>query len=906
MSNVPAYLKGRGRGRGRGHDLKAPPGGPSKNKGPGNLSTYNGGRATRDLVVNDVQRNFKPVKDEAKAVVTNKSPEERFEEVSSKHQHSIRQHLGGRIQYPDQEESSEEEDEDDIGDNILTSVFDAYSTTFESGDSGEVNKAQEYLLHSFRSGSSACLICIETIKKTDAIWNCGGCFAMFHIQCIQKWVKEGVYQHIYKSEDDNVVTKDIPWHCPKCRTEYKSTECPRRYLCFCGKEEDPKFDPWLVPHSCGQKCECELKPQCGHHCLLLCHPGPCPPCPKTVKVNCHCGKSPPQVRRCSAKAWSCGQPCGQLLSCGQHKCTDPCHSDECKPCSKKSNQPCHCGKAVTVRPCASPQWQCDEPCRKQLSCKSHVCEKVCHSGNCGTCPRSGTRTCPCGKTEFNLPCTEDIPTCGDTCGKMLDCGKHACLQRCHTGPCGNCRQMAVKTCRCGKKQKEVQCCKDYLCDIKCNNMRDCRKHQCKRKCCDGNCPPCEQMCGKLLSCKNHKCSSGCHQGPCYPCNVTVTITCNCKLTKITVPCGREKITKPPRCNYPCRLPPICHHPTQIPHRCHFENCPQCRIPCGIKLPNCIHFCQMVCHTAIRMKIKDNVQRAGPWEGRPQIREEIVKKPCPPCPVPMPMQCLGKHETGQFPCAELRPYSCGRKCGRQLACGNHTCNKDCHEVVGAENDIKSGENCEECEEGCLKPRPEGCTHPCPTLKCHPGDCPPCQQMIRMRCHCQLAVQHVNCSSWSDADSLVQASLKSCKGECPKNLPCGHQCGAICHPGICPNAGFCEKKVTLRCKCRRRKKEAICKEVPENHKKLECDEICKQEIDKKKKIEEEKNRQLKEEELKKQQAELEEFERKKGRKRRQRRQHDVQEEESFITRHKKLLILSVVIVVLAVFAFYLFQI
>ncbi|KAJ8298481.1 hypothetical protein KUTeg_025012 [Tegillarca granosa] len=755
MSNVPAYLKGRGRGRGRGHDLKAPPGGPSKNKGPGNLSTYNGGRATRDLVVNDVQRNFKPVKDEAKAVVTNKSPEERFEEVSSKHQHSIRQHLGGRIQYPDQEESSEEEDEDDIGDNILTSVFDAYSTTFESGDSGEVNKAQEYLLHSFRSGSSACLICIETIKKTDAIWNCGGCFAMFHIQCIQKWVKEGVYQHIYKSEDDNVVTKDIPWHCPKCRTEYKSTECPRRYLCFCGKEEDPKFDPWLVPHSCGQKCERELKPQCGHHCLLLCHPGPCPPCPKTVKVNCHCGKSPPQVRRCSAKAWSCGQPCGQLLSCGQHKCTDPCHSDEssyknqhlvmisslyfvfvdeCKPCSKKSNQPCHCGKAVT-------------PCRKQLSCKSHVCEKVCHSGNCGTCPRSGTRTCPCGKTEFNLPCTEDIPTCGDTCGKMLDCGKHACLQRCHTGPCGNCRQMAVKTCRCGKKQKEVQCCKDYLCDIKCNNMRDCRKHQCKRK----------------------------------------------------------------------------------------------------------------------------VQRAGPWEGRPQIREEIVKKPCPPCPVPMPMQCLGKHETGQFPCAELRPYSCGRKCGRQLACGNHTCNKDCHEVVGAENDIKSGENCEECEEGCLKPRPEGCTHPCPTLKCHPGDCPPCQQMIRMRCHCQLAVQHVNCSSWSDADSLVQASLKSCKGECPKNLPCGHQCGAICHPGICPNAGFCEKKVTLRCKCRRRKKEAICKEVPENHKKLECDEICKQEIDKKKKIEEEKNRQLKEEELKKQQAELEEFERKKGRKRRQRRQH-----------------------------------
>ncbi|XP_052075885.1 uncharacterized protein LOC127713974 [Mytilus californianus] len=31
--------------------------------------------------------------------------------------------------------------------------------------------------------------------------------------------------------------------------------------------------------------------------------------------------------------------------------------------------------------------------------------------------------------------------------------------------------------------------------------------------------------------------------------------------------------------------------------------------------------------------------AGPWEGRPTIREE----PCPPCRVPIPIQCLGLHE-----------------------------------------------------------------------------------------------------------------------------------------------------------------------------------------------------------------------------------------------------------------------
>ena len=57
-------------------------------------------------------------------------------------------------------------------------------------------------------------------------------------------------------------------------------------------------------------------------------------------------------------------------------------------------------------------------CNKILSCGHHHCEIVCHSGECGTCPRSGERKCPCGKTSHVLPCTEEIPTCGDTCGKV--------------------------------------------------------------------------------------------------------------------------------------------------------------------------------------------------------------------------------------------------------------------------------------------------------------------------------------------------------------------------------------------------------------------------------------------------------------------------------------------------------
>lgn len=45
-----------------------------------------------------------------------------------------------------------------------------------------------------------------------------------------------------------------------------------------------------------------------------------------------------------------------------------------------------------------------------------------------------------------------------------------------------CRQMRVKKCGCEmQKEKEVPCYKEYQCENKCNKMRDCGKHQCKRK-----------------------------------------------------------------------------------------------------------------------------------------------------------------------------------------------------------------------------------------------------------------------------------------------------------------------------------------------------------------------------------------------------------------------------------------
>ncbi|CAF5148153.1 unnamed protein product, partial [Rotaria magnacalcarata] len=102
-------------------------------------------------------------------------------------------------------------------------------------------------------------------------------------------------------------------------------------------------------------------------------------------------------------------------------------------------------------------------------------------------------------------------------------------------------------------------------------MRSCDKHPCKRKCCDGNCPPCQTVCGKTLNCRNHKCLSECHRGQCYPCTHKADVTCACGQTSVTVPCGCEKQTRKPRCNKLCLKPSDCHHAEREPHLCHFND-----------------------------------------------------------------------------------------------------------------------------------------------------------------------------------------------------------------------------------------------------------------------------------------------------------------------------------------------
>ncbi|XP_023276318.1 NF-X1-type zinc finger protein NFXL1-like, partial [Seriola lalandi dorsalis] len=249
----------------------------------------------------------------------------------------------------------------------------------------------------------------------------------------------------------------------------------------------------------------------------------------------------------------------------------------------------------------------------------------------------------------------------------------------------------------------------------------------------------------------------CPSGSCYPCPESMEIRCTCGSTSLSVPCGRERSTKPPRCKEPCRCPPSCHHPTREPHRCHPGPCPPCRQTCLLPLPRCSHTCPQSCHDLVLVK-SQQVQLAGPWEQPSE--PAFVKKalPCPPCQVPIPTACFGEHEVSPVPCHRRGRFSCKRPCGRPLTCGNHNCSRECHLVT-------DGNKCEVCDEGCSKPRPPGCPHSCPR-PCHPGNCPSCSQMIRQRCHCKISMLYVECTKLTSADKQTKKELGSCNNQCPK--------------------------------------------------------------------------------------------------------------------------------------------
>ncbi|XP_025832981.1 protein shuttle craft isoform X2 [Agrilus planipennis] len=517
-----------------------------------------------------------------------------------------------------------------------------------------------------------CLVCYEKLKHHDKVWSCKQCYHVLHLNCVTKWAESS--------------KMDSGWRCPACQNIY--LQIPEKYVCYCGKITDPPYLPGHLPHSCDEVCGRKNR-FCSHNCTLLCHPGPCPDCSIMVTRSCSCGSTVVMIKCSSKVPIQCSSICNKPLNCGSHKCTKVCHEGDCGPCKEIIKQECYCYKQGRVVSCTTETtgktlYSCGENCEKLLECSNHKCQQMCHDGICNPCCRSPglISTCPCGKKKLGddrKSCLDPIPSCGQTCGKMLKCGQpgahHFCKELCHEGDCPICPLTTSVKCRCGLMDKEMPCAKlttradDARCQKKCTKKRSCGKHKCNQNCCIDIEHICPLPCSRMLSCGNHRCDRTCHKGRCPPCLQSSfdELYCECGTSVIMppVPCG----TRPPACSMPCSRTRSCGHDPL--HSCHSGS-------------------------------------------------------CPPCTVLIKTWCYGQHEQrATIPCHQ-QSFSCGLPCGKPMPCGRHNCIKPCH----------LGPCPQPCKQPCIKMRP-GCGHQC-NQPCHDPPCPEtsCKQMVKVTCQCGL--------------------------------------------------------------------------------------------------------------------------------------------------------------------------
>ena len=489
---------------------------------------------------------------------------------------------------------------------------------------------------------------VDSVTNSPRAWRCPGCN-----------LPQGVFPSTYtcwcEKEVDPRSLPGLPPHscgqtcsrprkgCPHpCDSICHSGPCtPCTAMgptqdCFCGRNSSTKRcrdTDYLHGWSCGETCG-DLLP-CGEHtCPRPCHEGLCGACEVKVEARCYCGKVEAEML-CSSRdeelesqllrddqvdgpasdewtgSFNCGEMCGRPLDCSVHFCQKKCHPQDAHQahCSKSPDVVlnCPCGKTPLAdipgysprTSCEDPIPNCQEPCGKILPC-GHPCEKLCHTGSCGSCMRRVSIDCRCGRNSFMTICHQGImepPQCFRVCKATLHCGRHTCTERCCPG-----EQKAVE--RQAMRRKLKPHLRPVEEDVEAEHI-------------------CTRVCGRTLKCERHTCPEICHKGTCNTCREAIfeEISCNCGRSVLhpPLPCG----TQPPSCSFPCERQKPCGHP-QTDHNCHTddETCPKCPFliekmclcgkkllknqPCWLVDARCgqicgeplkcgSHFCQKNCH-----------------------------------------------------------------------------------------------------------------------------------------------------------------------------------------------------------------------------------------------------------------------------------------------------------------------
>lgn len=527
----------------------------------------------------------------------------------------------------------------------------------------EITELAKDISERLRNGSYECVICSNAVYLRDKLWSCTVCYGVVHMPCVRSWVKAQVEEREKRdataggSSASSISLNEF--RCPICQA-LTPVSAVAEFSCFCGKVCNPTPDPLLVPGSCGDTCGRRRKDElCPHACTLMCHPGPCTPCQLTRTQSCFCGKTSKTVG-CSSgiHGFECEGICGKLRECGKHNCGVPCHEGPCPVCTILSTDSCYCGATKRTQRCGeSGPFPCGNPCSKIIDCGNHRCLSKCHKDACEPCFRTPERMvfCPCGKVRLqqllNSPrksCLDPIPSCGLVCEGFLPCG-HTCSDVCHESPtCPPCTKLVSMKCGCGSQNYQIYCFFTYLPPGEWKAAAE-RSGLSKDKIISHFPPVCKKPCRKHLSCGKHTCKENCCTNEDHTCYKICTKRLSCG----THSCGQ-----------------LCHKGLCPPCSVASYDRLYCRcrrtwveppVPCGTKPPNCSHECI--------------VPRPC---GHPANHPCHIENECPVCVVPVEKKC-GSHATVipyYLPCYR-ESVSCGKKCGKLMSCCGKPCGKICH-------------------------------------------------------------------------------------------------------------------------------------------------------------------------------------------------------------------------------------
>ncbi len=224
-------------------------------------------------------------------------------------------------------------------------------------------------------------------------------------------------------------------------------------------------------------------------------------------------------------------------------------------------------------------------------------------------------------------------------------------------------------------------------------------------------------------------------------------------------------------------------------------------------------------------------------------------PCPPCTHMGPtMNCFCGKNTATRRCVDTdydNGWSCGQICGDLMPCGEHSCDRPCHEGLcgaceypitarcycgsedrnipcwerGDEKECKrlldKGDNQEgpvvdewigmfQCGGICGRQFDCGrhrCEKTCHQQDANPPHCPRSPDMVT---HCPCGKTSLQDISQTRRQSC-EDPIPNCTQRCLRPLACGHPCPQVCHSGECMP---CLRVVSVICRCGKTSASTIC--------------------------------------------------------------------------------------------------